>query len=47
MRDEVDETIYPETIEAMEKLKALINLSPDELKKKVDELCGCEEVAEK
>jgi len=33
-----DEKVYPENIEALKAMKALLNLPPDELKKKLEEL---------
>ena len=34
----VDKTIYPETVEALKAMRALLKLSPDELKKRFEEL---------
>ena len=35
----LDETVYPETIEALNAMKRLLELPPDELKKKLEVLC--------
>jgi hypothetical protein len=34
----VDEEIYPETVKALRAMKSLLNLPPDELKKRLEEL---------
>lgn len=35
----LDETIHPETVEALKAMKELIMLPPDELKKRLEKLC--------